>query len=173
MQFSLWVSQAVVPSLAAGSVCAERESSCPRELPALTFASRGPCHKCVTAPLGQFYLAERERKASTANAEKLLRTCVCTFICWHLRKIAQELLGHAVYILEQLCSCSFCCSINISIHLKGQHCRSSLEEALLLTTALDSVNISARQTFCALLLTHLHECTLIPSDNQDCWNPKI
>lgn len=140
-QFSLWVSQAVVPSLAAGSVRAERaavqESSQPWLLPV-----EDPAISVSLLPWGSF-VWQRGRKVSTANAEKLLRTYVCTFVCWHLRKIAQELLGHIVHILEQHCSCSFCCSINISDHLKGKYCRSSLREAFLLTTALCNVNISA------------------------------
>lgn len=76
-----------------------RETSCSGELWALTSAWRSPCCKYVTTPLGRFSLAERESRASTEDVVKLLGTYVFMFVCWHFRKIAQELLGHVAHIV--------------------------------------------------------------------------
>lgn len=95
-----------------------RETSCSGELWALTSACRGPWRKYVTAPLGQFCLAERERRAFTEDVENLLGTYVCMFVCWHFRKIAQELLGHVAHIVATLQLLFLLLRYNISKHLK-------------------------------------------------------
>jgi len=98
----------MVASLATGSAHAGR--------PAVQESSEPwfrPCCKYVTAPLGQFCLAERE-KSITMDVEKLLGTYVFTFVCWHLRKIAQELLGHIAHIVATLQLLFFLLWYNIS-----------------------------------------------------------
>lgn len=119
--FFPWVSPAVV---AAGSVRSERpavqNSSEPWALPVEVLAvsmSRLP---------GGREAEEHLRRM----LEKLLGTCDCTFVRWHLRKIAQELLGHVAHVAATLQLLFLLLRYNVSKHLKRMVSQQQSEKSL-------------------------------------------
>lgn len=131
--FFPWVSQEILEHhWPLGSVHAERPAVQESSKPWL-FPAKAPAISVSLLPWGSF-LWQRERRTST---EKLLGTYVCMFVYWHLRKIAQELLGHIAHILATLQLLFFLLEY-ISNHLKGQHGCSSWKEIHPLTMSLYS-----------------------------------